>query len=306
MPNLSVKSFANIFNAEENELPALAKKIIKKTNFKYRILKDKEFEQAILRILKTLDSDLKVSGPHRLNDWEKGWDQHLQEFNSSDGDITQLVAKFAMKGLYNRLGGNLIKPETNSFETDFVTVLRYYLFNKYLQKVGTLYEFGTGTGLNLVSASEVFPNLKLIGLDWASSSVNIMQALKEKLKLNISGKRMDLFKPDNKYKLDKNSAILTIGTLEQLGNNFKPFINYLLKNNPAVCIHLETLYESYDQNNLLDYLAIKYLEKRNYLRGFLPFLEKLEKEKKIKILESRRTFGSFYHEGYTYTVWKPI
>lgn len=307
MPNLTFKSFANIFDDKEDNLPFLAKQFIRKTNFKYKIVADEEYNQAILKIIKTLDSQsLKISGPHRLNDWEKGWEEHLFELKKSNYDLNLLVARFMMQGAYNRLQGNLIKAENDSFEGDFVAVIRYYLFNKYYKKIKTLYEFGAGTGVNLVAASEIFPKMKLIGLDWAKSSIDIINALKQKIDINISGERFDLFKPDKKYHLDKNSAILTIGTLEQLGKNFKPFINYLLKNKPEICIHLETLYELYDHDNLLDYLARKYLEKRNYLIGFLPYLKTLEAKKKIKILEVRRTFGSSYHEGYTYTVWKPI
>lgn len=307
MPRLTTKSFADIFNEKEDNLPFPVKQAIKETNFRYRVVKGQEYNQAILKILKTLDGQtLKVSGPHRLNDWEKGWDSHLEELKESKYNLDILVAKFAMKGDYNRLQGNLIKAENDSFEGDFVAVIRYYLFNKYYKKINTLYEFGAGTGVNLVAASEIFPKMKLVGLDWAKSSIDIINALKQKIDINISGERFDLFKPDKKYHLDKNSAILTIGTLEQLGKNFKPFINYLLKNKPEICIHLETLYELYDHDNLLDYLARKYLEKRNYLIGFLPYLKTLEAKKKIKILEVRRTFGSSYHEGYTYTVWKPI
>lgn len=301
---LTPASFAKIFNDKESNFPLLLQQTIKKFNFEYRIVEGKEYEETISKIEKTLESNLKVSGPHRINDWEKGWGEHLSEFNQ--GGFNNLVAKFSMQGEYIRLQGNLIKPESNSFEEDFVAVIRAYLFNKYFKRIKTLYEFGAGTGVNLVAASEIFSKMKLVGLDWAKSSIDIINALKQKIDINISGERFDLFKPDKKYHLDKNSAILTIGTLEQLGKNFKPFINYLLKNKPEICIHLETLYELYDHDNLLDYLARKYLEKRNYLIGFLPYLKTLEAKKKIKILEVRRTFGSSYHEGYTYTVWRPI
>lgn len=304
--NLTSESFAELFGIEENSLPLLAKETIKKANFNYKKVEDKEYDEAILKIIKTLDSQtLKVSGPHRIDDWEKGWKENLQEFKQGKHDLHVLVPKF-VKDLPIRFQGSFINPESNSFETDFVTVLRYYLFTKYFNKINTLYEFGAGTGLNLVAASEVFPKMKLVGLDWANSSVEIINSLKEELNINVIGKRFDLFNPDEDYQLNKDSAVLTIGTLEQLGENFKPFINYLLKNKPKVIINVETLYESYDQENLLDYLAMKYLEQRNYLKGFLPYLKNLEKEKKIQILESRRTFGSFYHEGYTYTVWKPL
>lgn len=304
--NLTSKSFATIFNVKENKLPFLVRQAIKKSNFKYHIVEDKKYDEAILRIIKILDSrTLKTSGPKRLKDWEKGWEENLKEFKRGRYNLDQLIPKF-IKGVYIRFNGNFINPENDSFETNFVTVMRYYLFSKYYNQTNTLYEFGAGTGLNLIAASQIFPTMKLIGLDWAKSSINIINVLKENLNINISGKRFDLFNPDKNYRLDEKSAILTIGTLEQLGENFEPFINYLLENKPKVCIHIETLYEIYDKDNLLDYLAIKYLERRNYLRGFLPYLKNLEIKKKIKILEVRRTFGSFYHEGYTYIVWKPI
>lgn len=304
---LTSESFAKIFDEKENNLPLIVKQAIEKTNFRYRIVENKEYENAILRILKTLDSKtLKISGSHRINDWEKGWEEHLKDFNKSNYDVNLLIAKFATTGMYVRFQGDLIKPESNSFESDFVAVIRCYLFTKYLKKANAFYEFGAGTGVNLVAVAEVFPQLKLTGLDWAQSSVDLINTLKEKLYINVTGKKLDMFNPDKKYQLDKDSSVLTIGALEQLGENFKPFINYLLKNNPQVCIHLETIYEMYDQNNLLDYLAAKYLKKRNYLRGFLPYLKKLESKKKIKIFEIRRTFGSLYHEGYTYIVWKPL
>lgn len=62
----------------------------------------------------------------------------------------------------------------------------------------------------------------------------------------------------------------------------------------------------YDQDSLFDLVAAKYLEKRNYLQGFYGHLKKMESKNKVRILEARRTFGSFYHDGYSYIVWQPI
>lgn len=305
--NLSSKTFAKLFSTRESVFNNLTRYTINNSNFKYRIVEGRELENAILEIIKTLDSEnISITGPHRQDDWEKGWLENLSEFKHSNYNINTLIPKFVKKGQYIRFNGNLISPESEFFETHFVSVLRYYLFSRYLKNIDNLYEFGTGTGLNLVSAYEVFPHLRLIGLDWANATEDILRELNKKLSINIFSKRFNLFKPDNKYVLKKNSAILTIGTLEQLGENFRPFIKYLLKNKPKICIHMETLYDTYDKNNLLDYLAIKYLEKRNYLRGFLPYLISLEKKNKIKIIEIRRTFGSLYHEGYTYLVWKTL
>lgn len=302
---ISEKMFADMFGVDIKHLPSLTKKAIKQSNFRYQIIDSREYDEAILRILKTLFSDtVKTAGPHRLLDWEKGWGENLQDFTESNYDLHQLIPKFVKKGEYIRFQGHFIKTESDSFETDFVTVMRYFLFIRYFKEINTLYEFGAGTGLNLVAASEIFPNMKLVGLDWAQSSVDIVSALQKKLHIPISGKKFNLFNPEKNYLLDKNAGVLTIGTLEQLGSNFEPFIRFLLANKPQVCIHIETIYEVYNQDNLFDYLAAKYLEKRNYLQGFLSFLQKLEKKKIVKILDVRRTFGSFYHDGYTYIVWR--
>lgn len=302
---LTSKDFSNIFKIKTANLPLRCQKIINESNFKYKILTGKEREAAILSVIKTLDSSLlKPSGPQRKVDWEKGWTENLQSFKKKKFELNELIPKFVRTKWLIRLQGNYLLPKSNSFETDSVRVLRNYLFLKYLNNIDTLYEFGAGTGLNLVEASHIFPNLKLVGLDWAKSSCEIINHLKIKLNINIVANIFDLFVPDNKFKLDKNSAVLTIGTLEQLGHDFKPFINYLFKNKPLVIINIETIYELYDQDKLFDYIAAKYLEKRNYLRGYLPYLKDLEKKGKIKILEIKKTFGSFYHDGYTFIVWK--
>lgn len=305
--NLTPQTFAKIFGTKIRAFPKRVTQAIERSNFRYRIVKGNEYEQIIVKILKTLNSEtLKKTGPHRLSDWERGWKENLHEYKNFDFDVHHLIPKFVKKREYIRFQRNIIHPESKFFETDFVTVLRYYLFTTYYKNIQTLYEFGAGTGLNLVAASEVFPQMKLVGLDWAHSSIEIINTLKENLGIHISAKKFNLFTPDEQYRLDRNCAILTIGTLEQLGENFKPFVRYLLTNKPRICIHVETLYEAYDKDTLLDYLAIKYLERRNYLRGFLPYLRKLEKKGKITIVEVRKTFGSLYHDGYTYTVWKPL
>ena len=74
-----------------------------------------------------------------------------------------------------------------------------------------------------------------------------------------------------------------------------------------MCIHIEPIEELLDKNILLDYLSIKYFEKRNYLSGFLSGLKKLEKQNKIKILKAdRNNIGSLFIEGYSIIVWQPI
>ena len=60
-----------------------------------------------------------------------------------------------------------------------------------------------------------------------------------------------------------------------------------------------------DENNLVDQLCVLYTKKRNYLKGYLSYLEQLEQEGKIEIILKKRLFGgSLYLEGYPTVIWK--
>jgi len=305
--SISASEFAEIFNISADALPARAKEVIATADFRYRILVGAERDAAYLRVFTTLLADMpheKISGPHRRGVWEKGWSENLESFAKS-GDTKDLEAKFVKKKELIRFRSEYIDPAASDFEESFVRVLRAVLFMRYFKDAERIYEFGFGAGLNLVDVAAMFPAKKLIGLDWASSSVKIAQELVKKRKMNITGRVFDLFVPDENLKMEKGSVMFSIGTLEQIGKNFQPFTDYLIAQKPDVCINVETMYEVYDQSLLFDYVAAAYLEKRNYLRGYLAYLQELERSHKVEILEVRRTFGSFYHDGYTYIVWRP-
>jgi SAM-dependent methyltransferase len=305
--DITLSVFADIFGSSVKDIPEPCKKVLEKSNFKYRLLTGAERENVFLRIIKTLLSDtLKVTGPHRKQDWEKGWSENLEDYRSNKSDLSQLIPKFVKQKEIVRFRGNYILPIDPHFETNFVTCMRYFLFSKYFADVSSVYEFGCGTGLNLVAVAGLFPEKELCGLDWSQASCDIVDELAKTLKLKLKSKLFDMFSPDETIKLDNTCAVFTIGAMEQLGTNFKTFTDFLLEKRPAVCINIETNYELLDKNVLFDYLGALYLEKRNYLRGYLDYLKQLEKNGKIKILETRKTIGSLYHEGYAYTVWKPV
>lgn len=301
-----IGDFAGIFGTTVDSIPDRCRDVIKRSDFRYSVLTGEAREAVFIRVLKALNSDtLKVSGPHRKMDWEKGWTENLQKFQASPSDLHALIPKFVRKKEVIRFQGNYIMPEDQDFETNFVTFLRYYLFGKYFAAASKVYEFGCGTGLNLVAVSEVFPKMELYGLDWSEASCKIVDELAQKTNLRLRSYLFDMFSPDENIGLDNTSAVFTIGAMEQIGTNFEAFTEFILKKRPSVCINIEPIYELDDSNNLFDYLAICYMEKRNYLRGYLEYLKKLEKDRKIDILETRKTFGGLYHDAYSYVVWKP-
>ena len=305
MLNLTAEDFAEILGTTEEVILLNCKEVIDSSDFSYKIVTQKERESIFLRVLKTLSSGLKVSGPHRYEDWEVGWSENLADYKKDKSDLSKLLPKFIRPSEVIRLKGDYIVPTDPGFETSFVSVLRNYLFSKYFTGVTSIYEFGCGTGLNLVSIAKLLPGKKLYGLDWSKASCDIVDELASSLNLDLHSKQFDMFHPLEEINLDSSCAVLTVGAMEQLGTDYNEFTRFLLRRKPAVCINVETLYELHNRDYLFDYVSAEYLVKRNYLRGYLSLLRELESIGTIDILEVRRVFGGIYTDGYSYVVWKP-
>ena len=306
MKNILIRhqDIARLFN---DKLSDYVKDKISKYKLIYSPLEKEEEEQVIIKIIDTLlDQFLVYSGPHRLKQWEKGWGQNLAELNkekTTDAIFPHYHGKYEI----NRLNQKFVRGVSPNYERNMLYVILDYVFDKYLREAENIYEFGCGTGHNLLKAREVNPSANFFGLDWAKSSQKILKQMSDTgLAKNIQGYNFDFFKPDAKIKLADNSAVYTAAALEQTGSNYKAFVSYLLKNKPSICVHIEPIAELLDEKSLIDNLSIKYFRKRKYLNGYLDYLKKLEKENKIQILEAKRTYiGSLYIEGYSIIAWKP-
>jgi hypothetical protein len=305
---LTAEDFANLFGVMSNELGDSCRAFIDGKDFNYRALNKKEHDEIILDVLKRLDSgSLDASSAARQKKWEVGWKENLDAFIESGYAPSALLPKYVRADKPLRLYQEYVKPNSPSYEIDFFTVLRIWLFNQYLNNVNNVYEFGCGTGYNLVMLANIFPDKKFVGLDWATSAVDLVNLIGEKCCKNVHGRFFNMYFPDKELRLEKNSAVLTIGSLEQMGTDFKSLIDYLCKNKPKICINIEPLYDMYDGNSLLDYLAMKYHAQRNYLRGFLTYLNELADRHIIEITKVRRMyFGSLFHDGWSIFIWRPL
>ncbi len=261
---------------------------------KYRLLNKKESDQAIIQILDTLlDPSLPFSGAHRRKQWEKGWGENLKS-----GDV---VPKYFGKYKVNRINGKLVVGMEKDFERNMLYSIVTELGYKYMTKAKHIYEFGCGTGHNLLRMQKINPKATLHGFDWTTTSNKLVQ------KLGFDSQNFDFFEPNFSIGLHENSAVYTVAALEQVGTRYEQFLKYLIRNNPSVVVHIEPIPELLDPTNLLDYLSIKYMQKRKYLNGYLSTLRLLEKQGKIKILEARRSgIGSLFIDGYSIICWKPI
>jgi len=300
--NITHKDFEEAFG---EELDSFTISKIKEYNFSYSELNSIEKDELFLTILKTLDSsDVKKSGAHRKNDWELGWNENLMEF-SKNINLLSLIPKYFGKFPYVRWKKQFVKPINLEFEYNMAKVLQYWLFTKYFSDIDNVYEFGCGTGHNLIRVNEINSTVKLYGLDWVDTSQNILKIINEQLGIKIYGDKFNFFDIDKEFKLIENAGIFTFAALEQLSDHYDDFIQYLIEQNPKVCVHIEPMGEYLDFNNLNDYLSLKYFEKRNYIKDFRKYMLGLESLGKIEILQNQRSnIGSMFVDGYSILVWR--
>jgi hypothetical protein len=295
------KEIENILGFEINDS---LKQTINEFNLEYRELSAEERDAYILHVINVLTSDITKSGEHRINEWENGWDENLINFKNSK-NIEDLIPKYHGKNRIVRWMQQPVMPITENFDYKIHISIIDAVLRHYLNNIKNVFEFGCGPAYHLIRLNEYNNNFNLHGSDWTVSSQNIINQINDALNTNIKPFNFNFFKPDYNVEIPENSAIYTVAALEQIGENFKDFVDFLLEKKPEICIHFEPIDELLDENNLIDSLSIKYFRKRNYLNGFLPYLEELEKQGKIEILNKQRIFsGSYFIEGHSLIVWK--
>ena len=289
-----------------NHLPDDLGHFIKNCDLSYQNFSSIDREKLVIETLKKINSDTQIiSSETRKQVWENGW---CENYEKSVIDFSELsiTPNFIRPSKIFRWKQEYIQPSSLDFEINIVRVINAWigiLFSEYSH----IYEFGCGSCFNIYQLTKKYPQKKIFGLDFVQSSINIVKLLGEKVNPNVCGKLFDMKRPDTSFVLKENSAVLTFGAIEQLSGEFHEFLHYLIKNRVSLCVHIEPIVELYDENNLIDYLAIMFHKKRGYTVGFLSYLQLLEKEKKIEIVDFRRTFfGSRMMEGYTYIIWRPI
>lgn len=305
---LALEDFANSFGTTVDDIPNECKQLIANIDFRYRIIREEERDGIILNVLKKIESDQQVIGTEERKDaWEKGWSENLQEFIDNNFDLSKITPKFIRHGQPVRFNRQYIISINPNFELDYFKIFRTWLFKKYMKDFNYIYDFGCGTGFNLIALAQMYPDKELYGLDFVDPPRDMVNKIGEIYGWKMRGYIFDMISPDNDFKIEKNSVIFTSGSIEQLAGRFEPFLQFVLKKSPELCINIEPTIELYDENNLIDYLAMKFHRKRRYTENYLPRLMELDRQGKIEIIKVKRLFfGSLYMEGFTYIIWKPL
>ena len=231
---LSGAELATLFGARKEDVAKVMGGVLDGASLGYRDIVGERRDVVMLDVLNVINgTHYPVSGQHRQPDWEKGWRENLDEFIGSGFDPARLRPKYFDQKRPCRLRGAYVEGEDVHFVYAVTDIFRRWIFSKWFSAVSSVHEFGCGTGHNLVVMSELFPEIKLYGYDWAKASQQILSLLKEKRLMNIEGRFFDFFNGAQEFDLEEGAGVLTFGALEQIGCDFNPFLSRLLEAKPA-------------------------------------------------------------------------
>lgn len=275
---------------------------------RYRTLADDEAAEVARRVDATIrDESLRRSGEDDPAVWIRGWGEVAAQLKGQTITRDTLRPQYFRGEPICRLFGRYIRPLAPEFEYDVGLALRRVIFDEFLGGVSPITEFGCGTGINVLLLSELFPEARLIGTDWAPASKDILSQMAEQTGKPIHGEVFNMLTATGwDGPREPVGAFLTVHAMEQLETHWQPFCDFMIARRPALCLHIEPLFEHYDEHSPFDDRGRRYHLKRGYLRGFLPHVEELRRAGKAEIVASRRVaFGGLYHEAYSILAWRP-
>lgn len=272
---------------------------IAERDFRYTELRWRERNSWIRTIQNEIaDANPPKAGAHRIAAWENGWSENFNALRENP-DREALIPRYFGKHPIARWNGELVRPFNRRFDYSCLEILQYWLFERLFKEDDAVFEFGCGTGHNLLRVREINHRALFYGLDWANSSRAIFNSLSDP---SWIWRHFDLFHPDY-HVSPTDSAVFTCAALEQIGNQFQFFIEYLIEKRPRIVVHIEPIEELLDPTNELNALSIAYAKKRGYLSGFLTYLRS---DPEIEIIETLATgIGSLFLDGYQVVVWRP-
>ena len=308
MQILSTDEIAALFGTTKDRLDNESLAHIVACDWGYEPLKQKERDSIIISLLERIENrKLTIVANEDKSRWDTGWGENLKEFQESNGDLDALIPKYIRPGEIIRLNGELVRSRDPNFELNWFKIFSRWFFLTHLSSYDAIFEFGCGSGINVAKLAEMFPEKVIYGLDWAQPSVDIVESLRTLRGMRTQGASFDFFHPDEKFEFPPNSAVVTVGAMEQTGTSWQAFLDFLIRKGPARVHHIEPIFEWYDPTELVDYTALKAHEARNFWRGYPTRLLELEQAGKVAIHNSKRAhFGSLVLEGYSQLIWSPI
>ena len=291
----------NHFNILYDDLPeSIQLQLDKFFPIQYDELNSEQYKEYYELCLEMLNKKLEV-------DWQDDWFSVLQNLRTNDDNVKSIIRpKWFRESAFVNIQNCLSLTETPYVDWEYQLITRQMLFYTHLKDIENICEFGSGSGTNFYLINEILQNKNFILSDISVTSLKIIEELKRKLnRNNLTYSNIDI-EQDIDLQLPDNTAVITTSVLEQIGDNYKNFINFILKEKPQIVINVEPIVELLDSKNGFDNVMNLYCEKRKYLAGYLTELEKLEKQKKIKIIMKKRTMVSGTFIENSVLIWKVL
>lgn len=283
-------------------------------DFNYRKLTSKETRKIIIDTRFLISETFSKSEPKRKFNWCQLWNSLQDDFIKSDGNLKKLTPPWFKKiKPILRYQNHYISPNDSDFELYFINVLQKVYAENFLLDFDHIYEFGSGSGFQILSIAKHLPRKHFYGVDWSDAIINIM-AFVDKTKggdvdlkdSTFWGGQFDFFNPDLTFILNDNAAVITFCALEQMGSDFKELLKYFLMQKNVTFIHLEPSEEFYNGKTDFMKIASEYSIHRNYLNGYYSELKKLDNEGVISLAPVLKLLGSRFHDGWNLFSWKKI
>ena len=291
----------NHFNILYDDLPeSIQLQLDKFFPIQYDELNSEQYKEYYELCLEMLNKKLEV-------DWQDDWFSVLQNLRTNDDNVKSIIRpKWFRESAFVNIQNCLSLTETSYVDWEYQLITRQMLFYTHLRDIENICEFGSGSGANFYLINEILQDKNFILSDISVTSLKIIEELKRKLnRNNLTYSNIDI-EQDIDLQLPDNTAVITTSVLEQIGDNYKNFINFILKEKPQIVINVEPIVELLDSKNGFDNVMNLYCEKRKYLAGYLTELEKLEKQKKIKIIMKKRTMVSGTFIENSVLIWKVL
>ena len=298
---LTTDEVLNHFNILYDDLPqSIQLQLDKFFPIQYNELNSKQYKEYYELCLEMLNKKLEV-------DWQDDWFSVLQNLQTNNDNVKSIIRpKWFRESAFVNIQNCLSLTETPYVDWEYQLITRQMLFYTHLRDIENICEFGSGSGTNFYLINEILQNKNFILSDISVTSLKIIEELKRKLnRNNLIYSNIDI-EQDIDLQLPDNTAVITTSVLEQIGDNYKNFINFILKEKPQIVINVEPIVELLDSKNGFDNVMNLYCEKRKYLAGYLTELEKLEKQKKIKIIMKKRTMVSGTFIENSVLIWKVL
>jgi hypothetical protein len=306
---IGTSDIERMFRYVPGGLPEGVRAALNRMNTTYRLPSLSEQSAYILDFLNLCEKkELLRNREENLAAFENGWTQNYESLLKSDGknDFHCLTPGYFRGSPFFRYDNKLVVTDNLQLEFDLFTIARHCLFDSYLAGRSKIFELGCGSCQNLLMLSDLFPDKAVTGLDWTLATQTISRFLAEKRKRALKTLQYDMFSDKPLPGIGSDGALISIHAFEQLGKNFFGILGKIMAARPGIVVQLEPVTEFYDADNLLDFLALKYIRKRNYLDGYYTALSRMAQKGDIEILAAWRPYlGGVLHES-SILVWRPV